>query len=234
MLKMYRVLAKSTTPEDIAIDIIKSFEADYSFSYKIYQYDNLLRNLTCAIASVVNINEYNNLKWDEQKEMLSVIIKAVMQLERKSKNTAASTGFYPRENAIGVEMTHFEEEGWSDISIYDRMTFPDVFYNKEMQPILQRAISNALLSHKKQSTENKVIENKKITPEDKPLPNIKNISETKEAHSAQTTTSDYISFNLYPSLARLEKKSSPSRLYPDLEGYLDGSDLIPNMKVNLE
>lgn len=225
MLRIFRVLTKGIK-ENIAIDIIKSFENIYfDGSYKIYHHDKLLNNLISVIEKTINLNEYSKLKWKEKNEAVLIIIKAIHRLEKNSENSVPPEAWaYKNDGIKGMQMMNFDNEGWNYYNTWSEMKFPDVFYKEEMRAILQNTISNAMNKTKF----NVLLINEKQLIENKSSPSIKKPSETKDLDLIQTTTPGYLSFNLYPKLDKttgLEKQSSNSRLYPDLDGY----DLTPSI-----
>lgn len=231
MLRIFRILTKSIQ-ENIAIDIIKSFEDNYSdSSYKIYRYDELLKNLISVIEKTINLDEYSKLTWKERDEAIAMIIKMIRKLEKNSENTVPQDALaYKNDGIKGMAMMNFEDEGWNYYHTWNELKFPDVFYKKEMQHILQSAINNKI-KHTKFDIllieEKKSIENKELKHEEKPLLRIKNPSETKKVNLIQDTVPNNLSNNLYPSLKKNPELKKPLnlRLYPDLDGY----DLTPSI-----
>lgn len=217
--------------ENIAIDIINSFEV----SQKIYRHDKLLNNFVAVIEKTINLNEYGKLKWKEKKEVVSVMIKAISKLAKISENTVPHEAWANKDSGLkGIVMMNFEDEGWNYYNRWVEMKFPDVFYNEELHPILQATISDAMKNTKfdallirgKQTSALYALELEETFEH---TTSIEKASVVKNSGLIHTTAPGYLAFNLYPGLdnknTELEKQSSNSRLYPDLEGY----DLTPSI-----
>ena len=169
MFRIFRELTNNAE-ENIAIEIIKSL-ADYRVELKIYDHKKLLNNLISIIAQTINSNGYNNLKWKEQDEMTSIIIKAMKVLAKNSLNTAPSycyntswTSDDKKDYVIryngefrgatniyevkGLEILTREDEGWNYYNELNELKFPDVFFDTKIQHILQTTIFNAIKNTK--------------------------------------------------------------------------------------
>lgn len=150
MLRIFHELT-NRAEENIAIAIIKSFEEIYSGKIKILEHQKVLNNLISVIAKTINSDRYNKLKWKEQDEMTSIIIKAMQKLEKTSLNNAHEGEFRGAANiyqVIGLKILTREDYGWNYYNEWNELKFPDVFYDTKMQHILQTTISNAIKNTK--------------------------------------------------------------------------------------